>query len=262
MWGCDIDWRAILLYLPDTGMSDPLLGVPPRHVNQPPRLTQWVWKGVLALGRWCSASGELRTGISHSACGCTCEWQVKLCDTSLTSATPEHFTEKYHTRCKALCDYPVYLLVQWPLLCWCRSEGVMSRHYSVVVRGIHVHICAGVDPSTNAGTAAAAAAISPRPGNVRPRGSSRSFHTVGRRGWRWWWRTSRRHSTRLHLCCLHGNSNSGGFCIEPHMRRPRAHRRAKLVEFGQMLILIMGYIRFTVDWLGPVYFCRSALVQR
>jgi len=43
----------------------------------------------------------------HSTSGCTCGWQVKLCDLSLTRAIPERFCgESYSV--KALYKCPVY----------------------------------------------------------------------------------------------------------------------------------------------------------
>ena len=33
----------------------------------------------------------VKTGMAHSVCGCTCGWQVNLCDLSLTCAIPERF---------------------------------------------------------------------------------------------------------------------------------------------------------------------------
>jgi len=36
-------------------------------------------------------SWGVKVGIAHSTCKCTCEWQVKLCDSSLARANPEHF---------------------------------------------------------------------------------------------------------------------------------------------------------------------------
>ena len=41
-------------------------------------------------------------GIAHSVCGCTCGWQIKLCDLLLICAIPERFTDEYHTHYKAL----------------------------------------------------------------------------------------------------------------------------------------------------------------
>ena len=33
----------------------------------------------------------VNAGMVHSTCGCTCGWQVKLCDPSLTGIIPERF---------------------------------------------------------------------------------------------------------------------------------------------------------------------------
>ena len=39
-------------------------------------------------------SSGVKAGMAHSICGCTCGWQVKLCDPSLTRAVPERIDIK------------------------------------------------------------------------------------------------------------------------------------------------------------------------
>ena len=38
---------------------------------------------------------EVKAGMVHSTCGCTCGWQEKLCDPSLTRAIPERFRHEF-----------------------------------------------------------------------------------------------------------------------------------------------------------------------
>jgi len=37
----------------------------------------------------------VKAGMVYSTCGQTCWWHLKLCDPSLTRATPEHFRDEF-----------------------------------------------------------------------------------------------------------------------------------------------------------------------
>ena len=52
----------------------------------------WEWvpvKSAVILCGW-----GVKTGMSHSTCGWTCGWQIKLCDPSLTRAIPARFKDE------------------------------------------------------------------------------------------------------------------------------------------------------------------------
>jgi len=58
--------------------------------TQPPTLSgQEMTTGQSAV---MLCSWLVKIGMAHSTCGCTCGWQVKLCDPSLTHAIFEHLS--------------------------------------------------------------------------------------------------------------------------------------------------------------------------
>ena len=63
---------------------------PPCRTNQPPAVN---WTGK----EYQPKCGD--AGVAHSICGCTCGWQVKLCDPSFKRAIPQRRGELLSIRC-------------------------------------------------------------------------------------------------------------------------------------------------------------------
>jgi len=51
--------------------------------------------------------------MAHSVRGCTCGWQVKLCDHSLTHAIPQYCRDECRTQYKALYKCPVNSILHY-----------------------------------------------------------------------------------------------------------------------------------------------------
>jgi len=98
--GYDLRWSSARLLL-----------LPLLLRTQPPTVS---WDGKISTGQSVVTLCGLgvKAGMAHSTCGCTCWWQVKLCDPSLTHAVSEHLRDELLSiRCYANVPFTLPSLV-------------------------------------------------------------------------------------------------------------------------------------------------------